>query len=174
MIKFSSSSSSSSHPHRRDCLLLVRRLHLRLADPDVCLVVDPFFARLFGHNSLVLHWGLFLAPACTPVTIRSCSLRPQDSAPFELSWSRTYGGIFSLRWAFGETRLYLSDPVALQHVLVTHCYSYPKPNQLRDLMSGALGKVRLHIHWLARMYTGYTDSSTYVLINAAGTTFRRR
>lgn len=65
----------------------------------------------------------------------------QDSSPYELQWSRTFAGIFSLRWAFGETRLYVSDPAALHHILVTKCYAYPKPDQLRALMSGALGQV---------------------------------
>ncbi|KAK9893306.1 cytochrome P450 [Cystobasidium minutum MCA 4210] len=64
----------------------------------------------------------------------------KDSTVFELQWSRAFGGIFSTRWAFGETRLYVSDPAALHHILVTECYSYPKPDQLRHLMSGALGQ----------------------------------
>lgn len=120
--------------------------------------VIELFTKVSSAMFLVLVDLLLVQPAAHPPTDRClvfCIIRLpwhvyvthihtfafQDSSLFELKWSRAFGGIFRIQWAFGESRLYLSDPAALHHILVTACYSYPKPDQLRDLMSGALGEV---------------------------------
>ncbi|KAM0747058.1 putative cytochrome P450, partial [Meredithblackwellia eburnea MCA 4105] len=57
-------------------------------------------------------------------------------------WSRKYGegGVVRYQAMFGEHRLFFTDPVALNHVLLTHAYEYPKPNEVRGNLSRILGK----------------------------------
>lgn len=45
-----------------------------------------------------------------------------------------YGGLM------GDDRLLITDPVALKHILVTHSYDYPKPDNVRSDLGRILGK----------------------------------
>lgn len=45
----------------------------------------------------------------------------------EDEWMKEYGNIVKIKASLGETRLFISDPLALQHILQTSGYNYPKP-----------------------------------------------
>ncbi|KAK4702381.1 hypothetical protein P7C70_g3843, partial [Phenoliferia sp. Uapishka_3] len=57
-------------------------------------------------------------------------------------WSEKYGkgGVVRYRGFFGEDRIFFTDPAALSHILVTHSYDYPKPQEVRGNLSRILGK----------------------------------
>lgn len=54
--------------------------------------------------------------------------------------SETLGRALTFRGWFGSSFLHLSDPAALQHVLLTHSYQYPKPDEVRRFLARILGK----------------------------------
>ncbi|BGP08742.1 hypothetical protein JCM10049v2_004592 [Rhodotorula toruloides] len=57
-----------------------------------------------------------------------------------IEWNDKYGGVVQYRGFFGETRLLLFDPTALNHVLLSNAYDYPKPEEVRGDLALILGK----------------------------------
>lgn len=55
-------------------------------------------------------------------------------------WVRAHGGLVRYMAFFGEERILLADPAALNHVLLANAYDYPKPNEVRGNLSRLLGK----------------------------------
>ncbi|GAA6003065.1 hypothetical protein JCM10207_001969 [Rhodosporidiobolus poonsookiae] len=56
------------------------------------------------------------------------------------TWANEYGGALRY-WAFcGDQRLLLTDPVALNHILLSNAYDYPKPDEVRGDLAMILGK----------------------------------
>ena len=55
-------------------------------------------------------------------------------------WVEEYGPTISYRGLFGSNRLYISDPKALNHVLMSKSYGYPKPAQLRRQLGRLMGQ----------------------------------
>ncbi|TFK45416.1 cytochrome P450 [Heliocybe sulcata] len=52
-------------------------------------------------------------------------------------WQRQFGGVVKFKGPFGENRLMVSDPKALQHILHSSAYHYTKPNGFRK----AIGRI---------------------------------
>ncbi|KAF0684528.1 Aste57867_23527 [Aphanomyces stellatus] len=61
--------------------------------------------------------------------------------PF-LSWITTYGGMVHYRVFFSH-RVLVSDPKALQHILVTHATNFPRHRVMRTLFESQMGGVGL-------------------------------
>ncbi|GAA97744.1 uncharacterized protein L969DRAFT_97442 [Mixia osmundae IAM 14324] len=55
-------------------------------------------------------------------------------------WLDKYGGYARYHFMFGVSRLLLSDVKAVNHILLSNPYSYPKPNALRGELAKILGK----------------------------------
>ncbi|GAA5992389.1 hypothetical protein JCM10908_000458 [Rhodotorula pacifica] len=55
-------------------------------------------------------------------------------------WMDEYGSVIRYTGFFGEDRLLLCDPTALNHVLVSRSYDYPKPDEVRGDLAMILGK----------------------------------
>ncbi|BGP48900.1 hypothetical protein JCM10450v2_004779 [Rhodotorula kratochvilovae] len=55
-------------------------------------------------------------------------------------WHEQYGGAVQYAGFFGDSRLVLFDPAALNHVLVSRSYDYPKPDEVRGDLAMILGK----------------------------------
>ncbi|CAG8618806.1 394_t:CDS:2 [Acaulospora morrowiae] len=45
----------------------------------------------------------------------------------QIKWTIDYGGVLCYRSLFNRPRVFITDPKALQHVLSTNVYDYPKP-----------------------------------------------
>ncbi|KAK7439327.1 hypothetical protein VKT23_017552 [Stygiomarasmius scandens] len=56
------------------------------------------------------------------------------------SWIRDYGTALRLGGPFGKDILFLADPKALQHILHTSSYHYPKPLDMQDAFLKVFGK----------------------------------
>ncbi|KAG0221298.1 cytochrome P450 [Mortierella sp. GBAus27b] len=65
----------------------------------------------------------------------------EDAGVPHLKWIEEYGGLGLVRYRgiFGQERLLLADPKAIQHVFSTHSYMYVKPKQTVRLLSQVLG-----------------------------------
>ncbi|GAA6058942.1 hypothetical protein JCM10212_002894 [Sporobolomyces blumeae] len=55
-------------------------------------------------------------------------------------WQEEYGGAVRYHGILGGQRLVLFDPTALNHVLLSKCYSYPKPEEVRGDLEMILGR----------------------------------
>ncbi|KAH8916930.1 hypothetical protein BT69DRAFT_1302286 [Atractiella rhizophila] len=62
---------------------------------------------------------------------------PPGSA--HVKWGNKYGNVVRFHGLFGSTRLLIMDPVALHYILVSNCYDYPKPADLRGNLKSILG-----------------------------------
>lgn len=63
----------------------------------------------------------------------------EDGQALQL-WRNTFGSTFVYRLFWGQTKVFLADPAALHHVLVTDSYAYPKPVETIAAASSVLGK----------------------------------
>lgn len=63
-----------------------------------------------------------------------------EAASLHTGWVEQFGKVVKYRGFMGESRLYVTDPKALQHILLNHSYEYPKPAQAREQMGTILGK----------------------------------
>lgn len=57
-----------------------------------------------------------------------------------LRWMRTYGGIVPFGGLFGEEWVLVTDPAALTHILVSHCYDFVKSAEVRGRLGRTLGE----------------------------------
>ncbi|GAA5969353.1 hypothetical protein JCM8115_003109 [Rhodotorula mucilaginosa] len=57
-----------------------------------------------------------------------------------VKWMDEFGSVVRYTGFFGEDRLMLCDPAALNHVLVSRSYDYPKPEEVRGDLAMILGK----------------------------------
>ncbi|GAA5881060.1 hypothetical protein JCM3774_002999 [Rhodotorula dairenensis] len=57
-----------------------------------------------------------------------------------VEWMDKYGSVVRYTGFLGEDRLMLCDPAALNHVLVSRSYDYPKPDEVRGDLAMILGK----------------------------------
>ena len=71
-------------------------------------------------------------------------------------WVEEYGPTIQYRGFFGSNMLYISDPKALNHVLMSKCYEYPKPAQLRGEVARLFGRGIL-----------FAEGSLFVLFDCA-------
>ncbi|KAG0146477.1 hypothetical protein CROQUDRAFT_107103 [Cronartium quercuum f. sp. fusiforme G11] len=55
-------------------------------------------------------------------------------------WHAKYGPVIAWRGLFGTTRLSTIDPKALNHILVTNAYAYPRPADIRNKIGMLTGK----------------------------------
>jgi len=44
-----------------------------------------------------------------------------------IAWAEKYGGVVMYRGLFNRPRIFITDAKALQHVMVSSVYDYPKP-----------------------------------------------
>ncbi|GAA5823734.1 hypothetical protein JCM3770_002596 [Rhodotorula araucariae] len=57
-----------------------------------------------------------------------------------IAFQKAHGDAVKFRAFFGKERLLLFDPAALNHVLVSHAYDYPRPEEARSALAMILGK----------------------------------
>ncbi|PPQ81693.1 hypothetical protein CVT24_003123 [Panaeolus cyanescens] len=63
----------------------------------------------------------------------------QDVGDLEFKWVEEYGTAFPVPNCYGQDTLFICDPRALQYVLHTSEYKYPRPADLKFLLKGFLG-----------------------------------
>ncbi|GAA5872942.1 hypothetical protein JCM8547_003270 [Rhodosporidiobolus lusitaniae] len=129
---------SHHHPERR-------RQSLAKAGPLALLVWVAYFLLKLLFLTVVrpLRSSLRELPGPSSDAFFSGNLaRIFDEEPgvSHLEWQNRYGGAVKYRGFFGEERLILSDPAALNHILLSNCYSYPKPDEVRGELAQILGK----------------------------------
>ncbi|KAL0572020.1 hypothetical protein V5O48_009941 [Marasmius crinis-equi] len=66
-------------------------------------------------------------------------LYEQDVGDLEFKWVEEYGTAFPVPGCYGQDTLMICDPRALQYVLQTSEYKYPRPADLKFLLKGFLG-----------------------------------
>ncbi|KAF9265928.1 cytochrome P450 [Marasmius fiardii PR-910] len=66
-------------------------------------------------------------------------LYEQDVGDLEFKWVEEYGTAFPVPNCYGQDTLFICDPRALQYVLQTSEYKYPRPADLKFLLKGFLG-----------------------------------
>ncbi|GAA5932238.1 cytochrome P450 [Sporobolomyces koalae] len=57
-----------------------------------------------------------------------------------IQWNEQFGGAARYHGMLGAQRLVLFDSTALNHVLLSNCYDYPKPDEVRGDLAMILGK----------------------------------
>ncbi|GAA5844473.1 hypothetical protein JCM9279_006317 [Rhodotorula babjevae] len=129
--------------------------------------ITAIIASSWQHPFLTAGLALVLAALSVPVYLLACcfvlplvsSLRdlpgPQSDhlvfgnlarifggAPGEahIAWQKEHGDAVRFQAFFGKQRLLIFDPAALNHVLVTHAYEYPRPEEARSALAMILGK----------------------------------
>ncbi|PWN31095.1 cytochrome P450 [Jaminaea rosea] len=92
-------------------------------------------------------------------------LQEQDPGVKQMEWTDKYGGVVSYRGMIGTRRLLVSDPKALQHVLM-NSYNFPKPAGLRAALANILGEGVLtaegHKHKIQRKMVNPTFNNASV------------
>ncbi|KAK0442017.1 cytochrome P450 [Desarmillaria tabescens] len=58
----------------------------------------------------------------------------------DFKWQRMYGDVVRVRAPFGEDRLLISDPKAIQYVYHTASYAFPKPQSRRQISGLMFGR----------------------------------
>ncbi|KAK6966526.1 cytochrome P450 [Favolaschia claudopus] len=72
-------------------------------------------------------------------------LLPDQYGDFEYGWQREYGPVYRIKGCFGEDRLMVSDPMALQHVLNTNLFAHgPSLEQSMTLVFDAQAVMAAH------------------------------
>ncbi|KAF8573774.1 cytochrome P450 [Ramaria rubella] len=56
-------------------------------------------------------------------------IRPEVAAEADFAWTKKYGSAIRIKGAFGMDILFTSDPKAIQYILNTSGYNFPKPRQ---------------------------------------------
>ncbi|KIJ27600.1 hypothetical protein M422DRAFT_271203 [Sphaerobolus stellatus SS14] len=67
-------------------------------------------------------------------------VRPNEMGDSELSWVKEYGTTLRIKHTFGRDRIFTTDPKALQYILNTSGYNFPKPNENRIGSEMLLGR----------------------------------
>ncbi|GAA5896422.1 hypothetical protein JCM6882_001009 [Rhodosporidiobolus microsporus] len=64
----------------------------------------------------------------------------EEPGKSHVRWMDEYGGAVRYKGFLGEQRLVIYDPLALNHVLLSNAYDYPKPEEVRGELAQILGK----------------------------------
>ncbi|KAI5477516.1 hypothetical protein MNV49_006301 [Pseudohyphozyma bogoriensis] len=89
-----------------------------------CILLSPFEGP--EQNELVAgSWGRF---------------HREDLGVVATEWMRKFGGVVHFAGFFGKEELLVTDPLAIQRILVTNCYNYVKPSEMRGRIGRFLGK----------------------------------
>ncbi|GAA5911789.1 cytochrome P450 [Sporobolomyces salmoneus] len=132
----------------------------RLVDVLVYPINHPFYSLLIAlalsipSTLLLLSYWIFVTPYFSSIrdvpgpSRSSRSLlyghmsRIFSSEPGRVhtEFNELYGGATRYEGFFGSQRLVLFDSTALNHVLLSNCYEYPKPDEVRGDLAMILGK----------------------------------
>ncbi|KAI3625727.1 hypothetical protein CBS9595_001088 [Malassezia furfur] len=93
---------------------------------------------------LQLRWRAWLRNVPGPQATSFCygnlyELICRDVVPVFLEWKATYGDVVRIWGTFGEPRLVLTDPVAIDYVLRKRAYAYPKVRIVRRMLGKVMG-----------------------------------
>ncbi|KIJ47476.1 hypothetical protein M422DRAFT_248894 [Sphaerobolus stellatus SS14] len=66
--------------------------------------------------------------------------RPDELGDADFSWIKAYGSTLHIKHTFGEDRLFTADPKAIQYILNTSGYNFPKPPESRVGSEMLLGR----------------------------------
>ncbi|GAA5826477.1 hypothetical protein JCM11251_002387 [Rhodosporidiobolus azoricus] len=64
----------------------------------------------------------------------------EEPGKSHVRWMEEYGAAVRYKGFLGDQRLVIYDPVALNHVLLSNAYDYPKPEEVRGELAMILGK----------------------------------
>ncbi|GAA5831678.1 hypothetical protein JCM3766R1_004976 [Sporobolomyces carnicolor] len=130
----------------------------RLADVVLHPLNHPFYSVVLAIALSVPATALWLAYSIFVTPLRS-SLRnvpgperdsllwgnmerifASEPGKVHIEFNEKYGGATRYHGLYGNQRLVLFDPTALNHVLLSNCYEYPKPEEVRGDLAMILGK----------------------------------
>ncbi|GAA6010303.1 hypothetical protein JCM11491_006257 [Sporobolomyces phaffii] len=129
-----------------------------LVDAAVYPISHPFYSLLailalsIPATGLYLAYSIFISPLRSslrdvPGPDRASLLWGNMERIFEsepgrvhIELNEQYGGAVRYHGFLGNQRLVLFDPAALNHVLLSNCYEYPKPEEVRGDLAMILGK----------------------------------
>ncbi|GAA5968939.1 hypothetical protein JCM3765_002935 [Sporobolomyces pararoseus] len=121
-------------------------------------ISHPFYSLLFGILAIVPLTALWIAYSIFIGPLRSSLRDVPGPKPDHLLWgnmerifgsepgtvhiefNEKYGGAVRYHGLLGNQRLVLFDHAALNHVLLSNCYEYPKPDEVRGDLAMILGK----------------------------------
>ncbi|KAF8142904.1 cytochrome P450 [Mycena galopus ATCC 62051] len=91
-------------------------------------------------------------------------LLPTEYGDHEFNWQRLYGPVYRLKGCFGQDRLMVSDPLALQHVLNSNHFEHgPSLDTAVSLLFEEkcvmAAKGEMHRHLRAAMHIGFTAAA---------------
>ncbi|KAF8149258.1 cytochrome P450 [Mycena galopus ATCC 62051] len=91
-------------------------------------------------------------------------LLPAEYGDHEFKWQRLYGPVYRLKGCFGQDRLMVSDPLALQHVLNSNHFEHgPSLDTAVSLLFEEkcvmAAKGEMHRHLRAAMHIGFTAAA---------------
>ncbi|KAF8517110.1 cytochrome P450 [Gautieria morchelliformis] len=66
--------------------------------------------------------------------------RPKEAGDADFAWTLEYGNAICIKGAFGSEVLFITDPKALQYVLNTAAYHFPKPPDIRAGIQLSVGR----------------------------------
>ncbi|TFK45404.1 cytochrome P450 [Heliocybe sulcata] len=95
------------------------------------LVAAVAFVRRSRRNPLRLIPG---PPAVSLLLGNEPQLLEKSVGEMESEWHRRYGSVVRLKSTFGDDRIMISDPKALQYMFNTAAYTFPKPDDQRAIM----------------------------------------
>ncbi|GAA5971159.1 hypothetical protein JCM11641_004166 [Rhodosporidiobolus odoratus] len=64
----------------------------------------------------------------------------EEPGECHIRWMKQYGGALKYSDYAGDQRLLVSDPTALNHILLSNAYDYPKPDDVRGQLATILGE----------------------------------
>ncbi|GAA5971155.1 hypothetical protein JCM11641_004165 [Rhodosporidiobolus odoratus] len=64
----------------------------------------------------------------------------EEPGESHVRWMKQYGGAFRYSAIAGDQRLVINDPTALNYILLSNAYDYPKPEEVRGELAMILGK----------------------------------
>ncbi|KAJ7673934.1 cytochrome P450 [Mycena polygramma] len=134
------------------------------------------YAAIFGVAGIVMYYALHrrsnssLAHVPGPPSLSWAFgnmlqlLLPPQYGDHEFAWLEQFGPVYSLAGCFGQTRLMISDPLALQHILNSPCFGHgPTAENVMDLILDhkaiTAAKGETHKRLRAALNTGFTASA---------------
>ncbi|GAA5876297.1 hypothetical protein JCM16303_007090 [Sporobolomyces ruberrimus] len=130
----------------------------RLIELAVYPISHPFWTLLFAivlavpATALWLAYSIFISPLQSslrdvPGPERKSLLWGNMETIFaeqpgrsHIQWNEEFGGAARYHGFLGNQRLVLFDSTALNHVLLSNCYEFPKPEEVRGDLAMILGK----------------------------------
>ncbi|KAK0480441.1 cytochrome P450, partial [Armillaria luteobubalina] len=126
-------------PHRSEGLLRTMETLtvLVVAVAVVVKILFGFKTRTSKTSIRVLH-----GPPCPSLLLgHELELRAQPTVGgLETAWQKTYGNTFRIGGCFAQNILMTSDPKAIQHILRSSGYRYPKTKDIAHLWEMMVGK----------------------------------